>query len=370
MSLQPFTDYLNSRFVNRETEIRLLLLGLIARQNTLFWGDPGTGKSNLTETFATASGYRYKRTQLTKFSTMEEVFGPLSLTALKQDLMIRNWQVSPANSEILFIDEIFKASGSILDSLLGLLEERAFSNGSDGTVDLPIEMVVAASNELPDPDGPQRAVWDRFAIRRTVAPLSRTTDLLALLNCVTTRGSAITHTGPVDLRTTIEQLRSAASAVDLQPVFNNLVQIRNLLAREKIKVSDRRLVVATKLIAAAAAMVGDTVANPNHLWVLKYCWWNAPAEEPVVAAIVTRAINPHAAKAQALEDAALEIGAKITGQRWSVDNVGQLAALKKQLVTTLDELANLPVCTETSQAAAVVDNLIVEADRTIRLMFG
>jgi MoxR-like ATPase len=51
--------------------------------------------------------------------------------------------------QVAFLDEVFKANSSILNTLLTVLNERAFDNG-DKRVACPLACVVAASNELPE----------------------------------------------------------------------------------------------------------------------------------------------------------------------------------------------------------------------------
>ena len=49
---------------------------------------------------------------------------------------------------IAFLDEIFKASSSILNALLTILNERKYHNGAE-VQDVPMQALIAASNELP-----------------------------------------------------------------------------------------------------------------------------------------------------------------------------------------------------------------------------
>jgi MoxR-like ATPase len=47
-----------------------------------------------------------------------------------------------------FLDEIFKASSSILNALLTILNERVYHNGAERQA-VPLQALIAASNELP-----------------------------------------------------------------------------------------------------------------------------------------------------------------------------------------------------------------------------
>jgi MoxR-like ATPase len=88
-SLAQLTDGL----VERDTEARLLLLAALAGEHVLFLGPPGTAKSELSRRLhASLTGSRYFERLLTRFSVPEELFGPLSMRALEQDLYLRSTQ--------------------------------------------------------------------------------------------------------------------------------------------------------------------------------------------------------------------------------------------------------------------------------------
>jgi MoxR-like ATPase len=67
-------------------------------------------------------------------------------------------------------DEIFKANSAILNTLLTLVNERLFDNGS-ARVRVPLLTAVAASNELPESEELD-ALYDRFLVRRAVRQVS------------------------------------------------------------------------------------------------------------------------------------------------------------------------------------------------------
>ena len=65
-------------------------------------------------------------------------------------------------AEVAFIDEIFKANSAILNTLLTLINERLFDNGSQRTA-VPLLTMVGASNELPESEELD-ALYDRFLV--------------------------------------------------------------------------------------------------------------------------------------------------------------------------------------------------------------
>src|SRR5437763_16691353 len=86
---------------------------------------------------------------LTNFSTPEELFGPISVAGLKEDRYRRITAGKLPEADGCFIDEVWKASSAILNTLLRLLNERVFDCGDGGLVPVPLRLCVAASNEWP-----------------------------------------------------------------------------------------------------------------------------------------------------------------------------------------------------------------------------
>ena len=106
-------------FLEREHIIDGFLCSLLAKQHILFLGPPGTAKSALAQTLCGAfEGAAYFSWLLTRFSTPEELFGPISLSALKQDQFTRKTDGKLPQAHIGFLDEIFKGNSAILNALL------------------------------------------------------------------------------------------------------------------------------------------------------------------------------------------------------------------------------------------------------------
>jgi MoxR-like ATPase len=167
LKLQGFRGALNASSLEREHIIDGLLASLLSKQNAFLLGVPGTGKSDLVRnicggiTKANYFGYL-----LTPTTDPSEVFGPVAVTKLLNDEYTRDVDGYLPTAHIGFLDELFRGSSAILNSLLTLLNERTFNNGKEN-LKTPIQAIIAATNTWPEEESLQ-AFADRFLFRPTV----------------------------------------------------------------------------------------------------------------------------------------------------------------------------------------------------------
>src|SRR5215207_2644360 len=117
---------LSSSLIERDDEIDLALTALLAGEHLLLVGPPGCAKSLLLDSLLSWTGGSKFSILLTKFTTPEELCGPISLSALKADRYVRVTTGKLPEAEFAFLDEIFKASSAILNTMLRILNERTF----------------------------------------------------------------------------------------------------------------------------------------------------------------------------------------------------------------------------------------------------
>lgn len=261
-------DALESGLVERGRELRMALLAALAAEHTLLVGPPGTAKSELARRLQRAFGaVRYFERLLTRFTVPEELFGPLSISALEQDRYERHVAGFLPDASIAFIDEVFKANSAILNALLTLLNEREFDNGA-GRIACPLISVIGATNEVPE-DEVGEAFLDRFLMLVPVAPVSADgfTVLLDLQRDTVDRIEAVPLT-----QAERESLAECAARVVLEPqVVALLGALRAWMNNEGRYVSDRRWVKIVHVLRIAAASEGRTAVTRWDLGLLPCC---------------------------------------------------------------------------------------------------
>ena len=316
---------MNRGIYEKETEISLSLLAALAGESIILLGPPGVAKSmvarQLKTAFKDARSFEYL---MSRFSTPDEIFGPVSIQKLKtSDTYERAVEGYLPTADVVFLDEIWKAGPAIQNTLLTVINEKIFRNGNR-EMHLPLKLLVAASNELPAKGEGLEALWDRFVIRIESRPIKLEKNFRAMLLEAPTDFLGPTDftdsTDFSDLKITAEEYAEWAEKICKigvkEEVLDAISAIRKSLRavnvdeaaeRRNIYVSDRRWKNIVRLLRTSAFMQDREEVDICDLLPIYHCLWQEPEERDAIRNIVIRALfSPFAEKLVEMKNALAE----------------------------------------------------------------
>ena len=296
--MQKLLTAINQGVYEKDTELGLSLLAALAGESVLLLGPPGVAKSmvarRLKAAFKEAKAFEYL---MSRFSTPDEIFGPISINRLKEfDKYERAVEGYLPTASVVFLDEIWKAGPAIQNSLLTAINEKIYRNG-DSEIKLPLKLLIAASNELPAHGEGLEALWDRFLLRIICTCVQDEDTFHSMLLDDNDKEIIV----PAELQISEEeygewrkQIGQIAVPTDiLQYITNVRRQLKRLPLDDEdtarsIYVSDRRWKNIVQLLKASAFINGRTEVNSADLLPLYHCLWNEADECAPIHQLVLR----------------------------------------------------------------------------------
>ncbi|MHA1248655.1 MAG: AAA family ATPase [Candidatus Helarchaeota archaeon] len=282
-------ELLDKKIVERVNENRMILLGILSGEHTLILGPPGTAKSLAARTFCELiEGGIYFDYLLTRFTTPDEIFGPISVKKLEEDIYTRNTESYLPTAHIAFLDEIFKASSAILNTLLTIINERKFHNGNKFD-NVPLISLIAASNELPSENEESlQALYDRFVIRLIVNYVQNEDHFKKIIvnNCFE---SEIKEKITLD---EVKELQTKSKLVKIpELIWDVIISIKNKLKENNIIISDRRWQKIISILRMSAISNGRDEIDESDILLLKFLLINDFKQMNLITHIVKNALT-------------------------------------------------------------------------------
>ena len=295
---------LTAGLYERDKAMGLSLLTAIAGESIFLLGPPGVGKSliarRLKYAFRDGVSFEYL---MSKFSTPDEVFGPISIKKLKdEDKYERLTDRYLPGANIVFLDEIWKAGPAIQNALLTILNEKIYRNGEED-VKVGIRGIITASNELPPPNANLAPIWDRFLVRLELGKIKKYDNFVKMV--VDTKdvyeddiptGTKLSEAELNDWSARIDEVEVPAEVLNtLQLILFKIEQYNQQPnnATHQIKIYDRRWKKIVRLLRTSAFLHLRPRTNLMDCFLMEHCLWNTPVQREIIREMIVEAVRKH-----------------------------------------------------------------------------
>lgn len=257
---------ISGQLVGMEETTHLLGLGLISGGNVFLWSLPGAGKSTIARLLAAGIDGEFYSINLAPSTSLNDLIGPPSISALKKDKWDRALCGVPT-TDIAVIDEWDKGSKVVHNLLLQAMEERTVKT-SNGNKRIPLLLGIAAANDIPDPNI-GNAIWDRLLFRMQVKYPG---DYLSLLDATGGRKPVQPRLSPGDIQLVQGWVDYQALRLPRE-IKEKMGEIYAEMKRKGMEVSPRRFVRWAQAIVAEALINGRTTPEMRDLYTGAYILW-------------------------------------------------------------------------------------------------
>lgn len=284
--LNKIIDYLHTMYFERDEIIHSAFASIIAGEHMLLIGPPGTAKSSVLEMiFQHFRDLNVFKWTMNDDTTPDELLGPYEEGLYTHGKLKRKTVGKLPEAHMAILDEILRARGYALNSLLDILNERSIIQMNERQA-APLISLFGATNDLHE-NHENTALYDRFLIRINVDYLSSKESLKTML----------LNEAPPEIYASlsfqdITQLKIASSRIQIPPdIMEIILSLRFKLFENKIFPSDRRLKSSLKLIRASALLGQRSNVEKEDLQILKHVLWNKPAEIDKLNEILNSILN-------------------------------------------------------------------------------
>jgi MoxR-like ATPase len=374
INLKPISmikQQLNNLFTGRENEVVAVLAGLLSSEPVILVGEPGTAKTALIESLSKLINAKYFYYLLTRFTEPDELLGSLDINALREGKYVRITKNRLPEAEIVFLDEIFKASSAVRNILLDIMLNRRFLNGGEYHK-LPMLALYTASNEV-STDEEDKAFYDRLTIRVFVRYIEETLWGELLIKGVQLP-LASQELKPVVDANYIRMLQQAVIAraqwlAQQQEYRNKYIEALRTLKGKGIELSDRRKIKVLYVASAISMVYGEDLPSLDSLAdALRYTAVHDEDDVRKVEEVIMEAkLMPSIEYAKMLMTLVSEIN-NLTQNMMQKDNVANddVEVLKRLIKKGAETLRQIPETPRLARQKAEARKVLEEATDLVK----
>jgi MoxR-like ATPase len=243
---------------------------------------------------------------MTKYTQTDELFGPVSFSGIKNETYQRVTAQTLVEAELAILDETWKPSSAILNTLLKLVNEREFQNGVT-KIKVPLMSLFGASNELPEGHDLD-AIRDRFLFTSVVNYLSATNFDKLMARKAGLEPDPFTFPKTVIGRDDLLLLQAYAPTLPFnRQAHEGFCAVREELKAVDIHISERRAGFCQDAMRAHAVLENRDQVTTADITILVDALTLEDGQRPTVLKIVNKYGDQTNAKAAELKDKADEI---------------------------------------------------------------
>lgn len=372
-----------TRNIGREPIIRATLLALVSGRPAFFLGSPGINKTGTVQDVARGiEGAIFYDALMPTIVSPEQLL--VEQTSIEEStdthgvksIRTRDTLGRAAAAHIVFADEIWKAEARVLQTLLDLSKGDGVRH-EGRMIPTPLLAFVAASNELPDPEGNLGAMWSRMTIRAMVNSLDRA----GKKSLVTARINRSRGTASAPAKLTlgdIQQLREGRKLVEVgDDIVETVLDLYQQLLDEDatgfawLWADDRRFGRVFDVLQASALLGGRAKVGKLDLKALELLLWDTPEQIPTVKAKIAPLVRTPLSDAQELIDTLLSPSGTVAAAK-AGDKTKLVAALTQfeDAERELERLTSEAGADEKDGILALRQQLAEEKQATLSAMLG
>lgn len=359
--------------IQRDDVVHATLLSLVSGRPAFFLGVPGVDKTGTIQALVREiqGGKFYEALMPTIVSVEQLLVESTSIEEVPTEnggkqIRTHDELGRAADAHLVFADEIWKAESMVLQTMIDLAKGDGIRHEGQ-MVKTPLLSFLAASNELPEPEGNLGAIWSRMTLRVQVNPLDRAgKKTLVQARLAQNRGADTAVSDQLTLAD-IEMLRKARFNVKVpDEIVEIVLDILQELVDDELSDfqwawdDDRRFGRIFDIMQANALLNGRDTVNKSDLSVLEWILWDEPEQIPVIKAKISPYCRTALSEAQELVDALLSpsgtVESVLNGDRSKGVNA------LTQCESTDEELKRMKNYAETNAMESEIEKLISQVN--------